>query len=87
MNPIIEVLAIALIAAGATLAAMGQFYFGIAVAVAAVVIASLPQKANGPLPAINRSQLRKNYRMARAGRNRTLVSLLKLNFPAREGFL
>ena len=46
MNPITAFLAIALIAAGAALGAIGHLYFGIAFAIAAVVVAAALRMAN-----------------------------------------
>ena len=57
MNPISVFLAIALIAAGSALDAIGPLYMGISFVVAAGVIVSvMMMMANGPLPLTKRSQ-------------------------------
>jgi len=55
MNSITVFLTIACIAAGLALGAIGHLYIDISFVIAAVVIACVPQKANGPLPLIKRS--------------------------------
>jgi predicted benzoate:H+ symporter BenE len=54
MNSVTAFLTVACVAIGAALVATGHAYWGVPFGIAAIMIATIPQKANGPLLASDR---------------------------------